>query len=347
MLAKLIAHAPSRAAAVAQLADALDATVCWGVTTNRGFLARVLRDPAFGWPARSTPRSSRAASPTMQRARRRRRRGSKRSPPHRSPCCRARRCPRSGPAGRRRRHVDVVVPIEVAGATRTWRLVGHARPRSTRAAVTRRIASPHLSSRRERRSMHSMRARRWPPGPRRRPRSTAPSALARRRRRPRGDRPAPARRGASRRPRPALLLAPLHGRVTEACVAPGATVAAGALLVVIEAMKMEHQIRAPHAGTIAALHVAPATRSRRASRSSRCGHERARRRRRRRARRARRVSRQRAPLRRARDRAARRRLGRSRHLSARALRQGRRGRPDRPRLSRAPRRHAGGRWRGA
>jgi 3-methylcrotonyl-CoA carboxylase alpha subunit len=27
------------------------------------------------------------------------------------------------------------------------------------------------------------------------------------------------------------------------------------LLVVIEAMKMEHQIRAPHAGTIAALHV--------------------------------------------------------------------------------------------
>ncbi|HEY4958213.1 MAG TPA: acetyl-CoA carboxylase biotin carboxyl carrier protein subunit, partial [Caldimonas sp.] len=52
-----------------------------------------------------------------------------------------------------------------------------------------------------------------------------------------------------------LLRAPLHGRVTEACVAPGATVAAGALLLVIEAMKMEHQIRAPHAGTIAAVLV--------------------------------------------------------------------------------------------
>ncbi len=51
------------------------------------------------------------------------------------------------------------------------------------------------------------------------------------------------------------LVAPMHGRVTEACVEAGATVAAGALLVVIEAMKMEHQIRAPHAGTIAALHV--------------------------------------------------------------------------------------------
>ena len=54
---------------------------------------------------------------------------------------------------------------------------------------------------------------------------------------------------------PGLLLAPLHGRVTEACVAAGASVAAGALLLVIEAMKMEHQIRAPHAGTVAALHV--------------------------------------------------------------------------------------------
>ena len=51
------------------------------------------------------------------------------------------------------------------------------------------------------------------------------------------------------------MVAPMHGRVTEACVETGATVAAGALLVVIEAMKMEHQIRAPHAGTIAALHV--------------------------------------------------------------------------------------------
>ena len=51
------------------------------------------------------------------------------------------------------------------------------------------------------------------------------------------------------------MVAPMHGRVTEACVEAGATVAAGALLVVIEAMKMEHQIRAPHAGTIAALHV--------------------------------------------------------------------------------------------
>jgi acetyl/propionyl-CoA carboxylase alpha subunit len=55
--------------------------------------------------------------------------------------------------------------------------------------------------------------------------------------------------------RPGLLLAPLHGRVTQVPVDLGATVDAGALLVVIEAMKMEHQIRAPHAGTVTALHA--------------------------------------------------------------------------------------------
>jgi geranyl-CoA carboxylase alpha subunit len=40
------------------------------------------------------------------------------------------------------------------------------------------------------------------------------------------------------------VLAPMHGRVTQVLVAPGRAVEAGALLVVIEAMKMEHQLRA-------------------------------------------------------------------------------------------------------
>ena len=38
---------PSRAAAVEQLAEALDRTVCLGVATNRAFLAKVLRHPGF------------------------------------------------------------------------------------------------------------------------------------------------------------------------------------------------------------------------------------------------------------------------------------------------------------
>jgi len=47
MLAKLIAHAPTRDAARARLAAALDETVALGVPTNKAFLAAVLRDRRF------------------------------------------------------------------------------------------------------------------------------------------------------------------------------------------------------------------------------------------------------------------------------------------------------------
>ena len=45
----------------------------------------------------------------------------------------------------------------------------------------------------------------------------------------------------------------MHGRVTQVLAGAGATVEAGALLLVMEAMKMEHQILAPHAGTVRAV----------------------------------------------------------------------------------------------
>ncbi|HEY9067381.1 MAG TPA: biotin carboxylase N-terminal domain-containing protein, partial [Burkholderiaceae bacterium] len=47
MIAKLIAHGPHRDAALRTLAAALDRTLCLGLATNRAFLARVLRHPAF------------------------------------------------------------------------------------------------------------------------------------------------------------------------------------------------------------------------------------------------------------------------------------------------------------
>jgi geranyl-CoA carboxylase alpha subunit len=47
MVAKLVAHAPTRADCIEQLAAALDGTVLLGVPSNRAFLARVLRHPAF------------------------------------------------------------------------------------------------------------------------------------------------------------------------------------------------------------------------------------------------------------------------------------------------------------
>ncbi|SEM68143.1 3-methylcrotonyl-CoA carboxylase alpha subunit [Pseudomonas sp. ok272] len=50
------------------------------------------------------------------------------------------------------------------------------------------------------------------------------------------------------------LSAPMNGSIVRVLVIPGQVVEAGAQLVVLEAMKMEHSIRAPHAGTIKALY---------------------------------------------------------------------------------------------
>jgi len=47
MVAKLVAHAATREQALARLAEALDHTVLLGLQSNREFLARVLRHPAF------------------------------------------------------------------------------------------------------------------------------------------------------------------------------------------------------------------------------------------------------------------------------------------------------------
>jgi biotin carboxyl carrier protein len=47
----------------------------------------------------------------------------------------------------------------------------------------------------------------------------------------------------------------MHGRVTQVLVELGQAVEAGTLLVVMEAMKMEHRIHAPRAGTVSALHA--------------------------------------------------------------------------------------------
>ncbi len=50
------------------------------------------------------------------------------------------------------------------------------------------------------------------------------------------------------------LSAPMNGSIVRVLVEPGQTVEAGATLVVLEAMKMEHSIRAPHAGVVKALY---------------------------------------------------------------------------------------------
>jgi acetyl/propionyl-CoA carboxylase alpha subunit len=52
------------------------------------------------------------------------------------------------------------------------------------------------------------------------------------------------------------LVAPLPGTVVRVAVGPGDTVAAGDALIAIEAMKMEHEVRAVSAGTVTEVHVA-------------------------------------------------------------------------------------------
>jgi 3-methylcrotonyl-CoA carboxylase alpha subunit len=51
------------------------------------------------------------------------------------------------------------------------------------------------------------------------------------------------------------IKAPMHGRVLELLVGPGDHVSAGQRLAVIEAMKMEHTLRAPFAGTVGRVAV--------------------------------------------------------------------------------------------
>jgi 3-methylcrotonyl-CoA carboxylase alpha subunit len=52
------------------------------------------------------------------------------------------------------------------------------------------------------------------------------------------------------------IRAPLPGRVSQVLAEPGKAVARNAPLVILEAMKMEHVLVAPAAGTIAEIRVA-------------------------------------------------------------------------------------------
>jgi 3-methylcrotonyl-CoA carboxylase alpha subunit len=50
------------------------------------------------------------------------------------------------------------------------------------------------------------------------------------------------------------MAAPMPGSVLKILVAPGDQVTKGAPLLILEAMKMEHQITAPRDGTVASIH---------------------------------------------------------------------------------------------
>lgn len=53
--------------------------------------------------------------------------------------------------------------------------------------------------------------------------------------------------------------APLAGRLLAICVAVGDPVEAGQVVAVLESMKMQMELRAPHGGVVEGVHIAPGT----------------------------------------------------------------------------------------
>jgi propionyl-CoA carboxylase alpha chain len=251
MLAKVIAHAPTRAEAAGRLALALERTHLGGVTTNRDFLVATLRTPAFlrgdtttdfverAEPARSREpgeeellRAARTAALWLQGANRA-----------------GAEALRAAPSGwRNARLPDQRVAFAAGGREQEVRY------RSLRDGSFRlgdgSVARVHA----------------WSPG-------AVDVEIDGRRRRSRvtraGDRIfVQTARGdveLALLPRFVLpgadatsggLVAPMPGKVIELRVEVGQRVAAGETLLVLEAMKMEHPIRAPEDGVVFEVRVA-------------------------------------------------------------------------------------------
>ncbi|MBT9502275.1 MAG: ATP-grasp domain-containing protein [Burkholderiaceae bacterium] len=250
MLAKLIALAPTRRAAAAQLAAALDRTLCLGLATNRGLLARILRDDEFLGGEFSTALLAR-----------------------RFPDDAARRTPLPGgllalaaaaiallpatplpdlwadwPGDR---PVDQLVPLEHQGRLQRWQLQGTGSSFSAscgdemhQITELRLIGPQQLNATLNGRPL---RATRVPDGnwlwlmvdgvelaveDRRLSPVQQTQALA-----------------------TGAVLVPMHGRLVLLNVELGDKVEVGALLAVMEAMKMEHQLTAPISGIVRAIHA--------------------------------------------------------------------------------------------
>jgi geranyl-CoA carboxylase alpha subunit len=258
MIAKLDRACADRATRpVRTLADALDRTVCLGVTTNRAFLARVCairrsarrRDDAL---SRRALRRRRGARPMRRRS------GCAPSPRPRIACCRSARC-RAVVGWTSSNHVATLAPIGVGPDIReeTWRLTGSPAALAANLGETdHRIADLRRTSR----SSVAASIDGRPVEARCAPDMSDAAATGRSWWLADGHelvvqdlRLASSRSTAD--DSAGALRAPMHGRVTQVLVELGQAVEAGTLLVVMEAMKMEHRIHAPRAGTVSALHA--------------------------------------------------------------------------------------------
>jgi propionyl-CoA carboxylase alpha chain len=256
MLAKVIAHAPTRTEAALKLARALERSRIRGVVTNRDFLVATLRHPEFlaghtttgfieatGVPLARQPApaelrlavvaaalaaqaANRAASPVLRSLP-----GGWRNsvlPPERA----------------RFRYRDTALDVSYRQQRDGSFRVEVAGPGEESAQLTVRAEAGDggwitLSDDRRAHRLHVLRhgTQVWVQGP------DGDVALTAVPRFPEAEREAVA----------GSLAAPMPGTVLAVHVAPGDQVDAGQLLLIVEAMKMEHRITAPGAGTVAEL----------------------------------------------------------------------------------------------
>jgi len=254
MLAKVVAHAPTRAEAAARLALALERLHLAGVTTNRDLLAATLRDPAFLAGDTTTEFLDRVAPATTLVL----------SP---SELDRSATLAALWLQGENRAHAPVLATVPSG-----WR-TGRLPAQQVSLAHGDDVIDVRYQSRRDgsfalgdRGDGGTARIHRWSPAEidaeidgRRTttqvtragdrlyvqavrgtiafdivPRFVVPGATA-----PSGG-----------------LMAPMPGVVLDVRCAPGDQVETGQTLVVLEAMKMEHVVRAPADGVVADVHVA-------------------------------------------------------------------------------------------
>jgi len=248
MIAKLVAHAATRDSAIRALADALDRTVCLGVTTNRSFLARVLRHPAFGGRDVTTAFLGEHFADDAARAD---------APPSWLRALAAAAyaglpdaaLPALWSGWTSSDHVATLAPIAVGpgGREETWQLTGSPGALTARCGETnhriddlQRTSRSSVAATIDGRPIAARCVAEWW--------FADGHDLAVRDLRLACER-------ADKNDSAGALRAPMHGRVTQVLVELGQPVEAGTLLVVMEAMKMEHRIHAPRAGTVSALHA--------------------------------------------------------------------------------------------
>jgi acyl-CoA carboxylase subunit alpha len=257
MLAKVIAYGPTRSDAARTLAGALDRAHIHGVTTNRDLLVRILRhdeflagdidtgflsrhDPAVLGRAKATPavRQLHAVAAALAGQARRRHEASvlgdlpsgwRNNPSQLQTSAFA------GPDDR----IDIGYRFDRRGHCPVVAVNGAARPDIVVIETDADSVTLSVDGVERRYRVDQVADEVWVDGP---DGSSALTELARF--------PLPGSQLAA-----GALVAPLPGTVVKVAVGPGDVVRAGATLIAIEAMKMEHEIKATVAGTVAEVHV--------------------------------------------------------------------------------------------